>query len=576
MFIKTIFKKVNLTKNYLFVLFVIAQVIALILLVNTFIKSENQKNHIYAPSISEEVFVKNVTLKSSNGTVEDVVLPVSRDSGYSYSYNFVVERDSNDMQQYVNVIGKFSSFILRYKDEIIFHNRPSENAVVSSMAVSNNTVRIPHRLIGKSLEIEFFSNIPHNMPLMIPHILIGTKNQIRKHYFYKDLYKMMAAVALFITALFISIVGLFFIKIGQTSRNLFIAVLFAIIMSLYVFFGTDITLYYLQDFILPYFIDYTCLMIIPIPIYLLCLNIFYENDYYDWRAKSFEFVVAILLINFIIQWVVTLAGISEFILMENVTLLLLGFSSFYSVIVLATIDKNRIEAKRYLVFSALPLAIIIIFSIINYYHYGEGPTVSIIIIFAVYFIIMHFALALKKYVYEYNLAIEDDFYSQLAFYDSLTELPNRHAFESDIQQIASNTVTFSNVYLIMLDMNNLKVINDNYGHNYGDAYLKAAGEILRKTEKLNRDIKAYRHGGDEFMILAYDREKTEIDNIVDQINRLSSQIKISECEYVLDFAIGYSACLDQNTFDAFVIINEADKQMYVSKTAKKGVALNER
>ncbi len=572
--VKTIYRKVNFTKNYVFILFIVALLLALTLLGVVFIKSEDQLDYIYTPHMVKESAIKHVMLTGSDGSTELVDLPVVRDSKYSYTFSFEVDNDVNDMQQYVNVITHYTSFVLKHKGEVIFQAMPQKNAIVKSMALSYNTIKIPKRLLGKRLDIEFSSNVPENKKFQIPQLLVGTESQLRKHYFYKDLFKILAAVALFITAIFISVIGFFFIKIGQVARNLFIAVLFAGIMALYVFFGTQLMLYFFQNSVLPYFAVYACLMLMPTPIYLLFLNILYENDYCDWRVMSFEFIVVVQLINFIIQWVLTLLGISEFVLMENITIALLVGSLFYNFIVVLSLDKNRIGDKLILVLSVMPLSTTMTISAWNYYQF-KTPPIVLTIFCAIFFLIIHFQLSLKKYIYEYNLAIEDDFYRQLAYHDSLTQLPNRHNFERDIQQIASNSIRFSSVYLMMIDMNNLKEINDNYGHNMGDAYLKAAGELFLKLEKKYSEIKTYRQGGDEFIILAYNKEESELRRIINDIKKMSNKITIKKCDYVLDFAIGYAKCDDQRIFDAYRIKDEADKRMYLSKKHKMEVILNE-
>ncbi len=567
--IKNFLKKINLSKNYLLILFDIALVLAAILLLITFIKSTNQSAHLYSPKIAEPMEISKVDLKGSDGSVESVKLPVKRDSRYSYSYNFVVEKDINEMEQCVNVNVYYTSFIIRYKGEVIYEKSISKNPIVPSMAASFNVIDIPNRLIGKELEIEFVSNLPNSRALKIPKILIGTKTQIKKHYFYKELFSILAGIALFITAIFISIIGLFFITIGQSSRNLFIAVLFTIIMSLYVIFKSWIILDYLGNSVLAYFIEYTCLILTPVPIFLFFLNVFYENNYYDWRTKTFEYFVVIIFINLIVQWVFTLTGLSEFVLMEKTSLAILAISILYITVAVITLDKNKIEVKNYLIFSILPLVIFIIATTVTYYQTYDVQMMPLIIISVILLIATHFSLSLKKYVFEYNLAIENEFYSQLAYFDTLTQLSNRHDFEKTLESIVSKDVTFNNMYLIMLDMNNLKEINDNYGHKTGDAYLKAAGKLLLRIETKYGNLKAYRYGGDEFIILAYNKKQRELEKIISDINSLSNIKIVSECEYNLEFALGYSLCSDQDSFEILDIKEQADKNMYEDKAHKK-------
>ncbi len=529
-FIKSLYKKIDVVNNYSFILFGIALFLTCALLVNTFVHSIDQSEYIYSPKNSAPVLIKNVALRASDGTVERVELPVKRPSDNTYAYNFVIDEDVNGMQQCINVNVNYTSYYIRCDDEIVYSSTVPDDYIVPSMAASFDIIEIANKYLGKELEIEFISNLKSDRPLIIPELLIGTKNAVRKHFFYKGLFKLIASVALFITAFFIAVIGLFFIKIGQSSRNLFIAVLFAMIMSLYIFFRARIVFYYLENSVLGYFIEYTCLMLTPIPVYLLFLNVFYENDYYDWRVKSFEIVVVILIVNLVAQWILTLTGVSEFVLMQGITLGLLATAGAYICTIVFTLDGNKVKNKKMLAFSITPLALLMIAAIVGYYKTFVVPMVPLIIISVVLFMITHFVLALKKYTLDFNAVIENEFYSQLAYFDALTQLSNRHDFEKDVQAIVAREITFNNMYLIMTDMNGLKAINDTYGHKMGDVYLRAAGKLFLELEKKHRRIKAYRYGGDEFIVLAYDKKERELEKIIRDIKNFA-KTKMVDCEY---------------------------------------------
>ncbi|PID80130.1 MAG: hypothetical protein CSB19_00990 [Clostridiales bacterium] len=566
--LKSFCKRIDIANNYSYVLFFVVLCLSIALLVNTFIFSVDQAEFIYAPKNAAPVMIKNVTLRASNGASEQVELPVKRPSDNAYSYSFVVAKDATGMQQCVNVVADYTSYYIRYKDEIIYSSSTPRDSVVSSVPTAFDIIEIPNKFLGKELQIEFISNLKSDRPLRVPELLIGTKSGIRKYYFYMGLPKILASIALFITAIFIAVIGVFFIVIGQNARNLFIAVLFAIIMSLYIVLRAPIVFYFINNSILGYYIEYTCLMLIPVPIYLLFLNVFYENDYLDWRTKSFEILVVMLIVNFVVQWLLTLSGISEFVLMQGITLGLLAIAGFYLCISVFTLDGSRVRNKNLLVISIAPLASLMLVDIFDYYKTFVVPKVPFIIFSVAFFMTIQFVLAFKKYTLDFNAVIENEFYSQLAYIDSLTQLSNRHDFEKDVQAIVAGEITFNNMYLIMTDMNHLKTINDTYGHKMGDAYLKAAGEMFLELEKRHRRIKAYRYGGDEFIVLAYDKRARELEKIIRDIKRLSYGKK-HDCEYALDFAVGYSLCPNQASFELFSFKDEADNRMYADKQCQK-------
>ena len=81
--------------------------------------------------------------------------------------------------------------------------------------------------------------------------------------------------------------------------------------------------------------------------------------------------------------------------------------------------------------------------------------------------------------------------------DPLTGLKNRRAMLNDIQEMLE---TLSEpLWLVCLDLDNFKSINDQYGHDIGDQYLQRFGTMLEEMTKQNGQ--AYRMGGDEFAVL---------------------------------------------------------------------------
>jgi diguanylate cyclase (GGDEF)-like protein len=81
----------------------------------------------------------------------------------------------------------------------------------------------------------------------------------------------------------------------------------------------------------------------------------------------------------------------------------------------------------------------------------------------------------------------------LGYTDALTGIPNRKAFEED--RLGMHVFET----LILFDVDNLKRINDSFGHLFGDAILRSCAEIIRKAAE--RYGKAYRLSGDEFSVI---------------------------------------------------------------------------
>lgn len=147
--------------------------------------------------------------------------------------------------------------------------------------------------------------------------------------------------------------------------------------------------------------------------------------------------------------------------------------------------------------------------------------------------------------------------------DELTGLHNRRYFNLKIQeeQILTNSMG-----IIMIDIDYFKQYNDTYGHISGDFALREVALAL-KTKAPN-DIIPCRYGGDEFICICINKTDLEIEayinEIEDQIRKLSIHHKNSKCDTILTLSIGYSN-LSRHYRDFEIAIKQADNALYSAK-----------
>ncbi|MBS1187507.1 MAG: putative signal transduction eal-ggdef domain transrane protein [Burkholderiaceae bacterium] len=158
----------------------------------------------------------------------------------------------------------------------------------------------------------------------------------------------------------------------------------------------------------------------------------------------------------------------------------------------------------------------------------------------------------------------------LAYTDPVTSLPNRRAFNMELESmVASAKNSGGQVGLILLDLDNFKVVNDTMGHQCGDEILRMVANRLTSTLR-SVDL-VCRMGGDEFVLILMPDEDAEIDldTIAARVLELLSEpFRYQEHEFFLTASVGGSM-FPADAQDSETLIRKADAAMYSAKQEGK-------
>ncbi len=153
----------------------------------------------------------------------------------------------------------------------------------------------------------------------------------------------------------------------------------------------------------------------------------------------------------------------------------------------------------------------------------------------------------------------------MAYYDTLTNLPNRSLFYDRLQHELVHAHRNERMLAVMfLDLDRFKVINDTLGHTYGDQALKAVAERLKGCVRESDTVS--RWGGDEFIfIITNIIQPQDVAFIAHKIfNEMSSPFQLEEREVYITPTIGI-ALYPLDASDAENLIKKADTAMYHGK-----------
>lgn len=168
-----------------------------------------------------------------------------------------------------------------------------------------------------------------------------------------------------------------------------------------------------------------------------------------------------------------------------------------------------------------------------------------------------------------TLKRKTDLLEQLAGLDGLTDIPNRrslnHELIKEIENAFENNGLFS---FVMLDIDNFKNYNDNYGHSAGDFCLRSIAAKIRALA-IENDGFAARFGGEEFAVILRGKGgEAAVDfgnSLRERVEDLKIEHGFSDVSGFVTISIGIATIELKNLVDEKIIIDTADEALYSSK-----------
>ena len=234
------------------------------------------------------------------------------------------------------------------------------------------------------------------------------------------------------------------------------------------------------------------------------------------------------------------------------------FDSPFHLFIITVVSIFIAEAIVMFVLSMLPQLSVIEEAILD----------SLLLLFIVFPILYFFILnPLRLHINERKRV--EEILHELSLTDDLTGLSNRRGFFTLAQQelkIANRMI--KGVSLVFADLDNLKNINDSFGHQEGDKVLIEAANILKKTFR-EADIIA-RIGGDEFVLFQIGNSGITMDKINERVQTAIHKYNANaDREYTYSISFGIAFCEPEGSYSLDELLAQADKSMYEQKRNKQ-------
>lgn len=221
--------------------------------------------------------------------------------------------------------------------------------------------------------------------------------------------------------------------------------------------------------------------------------------------------------------------------------------------------------------SSLCLALLILF---GFFHVSLNAAILYSLYFVGQYIFgMVFITSCRREVERANqeLLRARDQLELLAKMDPLTEALNRHAFHSLLSHSETGTNTMTSGSVAVIDIDNLKPINDTWGHSTGDKAIRAVARAMRSL--IRADDMLFRWGGDEFLVLMFKLPEDDANRRMKKLNQMLEE----NCRRWTGMPVTVTVSHGVAGFDSLTelgqAIEAADQAMYAQRNEMRGISV---
>ena len=287
------------------------------------------------------------------------------------------------------------------------------------------------------------------------------------------------------------------------------------------------------------------------------------------RSPLLPVLFTVICINFVINILLTVTGISDYFnlvkISHAVIVIALAMAAYF---VISAVRHKQVE-KRFLRIFLVGMCLISIGAVIDLLIFRFSSNVLQSTSLYARMGSLLFLMLIGLYLIQENHRMQianSQALERLAYVDGLTGMKNRLAFNKAESSLLESP--YAKYMIIQFDINDLKMVNDLYGHAEGDKHISAAAGIIRDSIQDFGDC--YRVGGDEFIAIITSSDVEEAANgAIKLMERLTEEYNASENPPIkLDIAYGMATFIVSDG-DMEKSVRLADQRMYECKRIKK-------
>ncbi|SFB29559.1 diguanylate cyclase (GGDEF) domain-containing protein [Acetitomaculum ruminis DSM 5522] len=433
--------------------------------------------------------------------------------------------------------------------------------------------------IGKTIRMEI-EPIYQDDSSMLDRMVIQKKEAYVNSYIESHFLLFFISVIIIVFGIAVLVVNR--VSNKKNKEGLDFLVVFALIVGTWSAIDTLIPTIITGDVVSIKIMDYSLLFLMCYPI------IKFLNHLTVLRKKIYPRFVSVM--SILVAAICTFLRVLNIMDIHN-SIFLVHIEMFVSIIIIwkmfydeiRNTKKTGITNDNFEVFPSIVIfSICVLIDVSKYYILNKkGNNTSFFIrIGTMIVVITIMRMIFYKIVKYLKLAGATEDMEKIAYKDTLTSLGNRAAcneFENQIENNLKNSAC-TDAMVCQFDLNNLKLVNDNYGHDFGDRYIQSAAEAI--SASFGKDGKCFRIGGDEFIAYIvgedlesrYEKCLKEFLEFIENYNANSLKYKRRKGDLIdYPLSIAHGVALVSQTVDKTLTTAKkiADKRMYKNKIKMK-------
>lgn len=452
--------------------------------------------------------------------------------------------------QYDLVIRLDGKILYQYKEAMFARNTQMKSKLACIASLGEDVK-------GRVLTLSYHE--PQRGKYVIGPVYIGTGRAVALYQLKKEIIPLGAAMVMIVLSMIALVISLYMKKRQMSGGRFRDVALFLVVCSIWLVTDSSLAQSFSSNPDALCLISFYMFMLLAVPMIHFQQRIGDMAKYRILDTGIFAFYC-----NALTQGILAFLGIAEFKDMLFVTHILL----FVWVLILAAllIHEYRKHKKKevlvlltgYIIVGASGVIALILYWLFEISYYGVIFELGSLI-----FLVNIIADAVIEMADNIRYRMESQAYERIVREDGMTGFKTRNGFDKAVEKISSDIEEYEDILLIYIDIDQLRMINEEYGRAIGDELVVASARCIENV--FQGKGTCYRIGGDEFAVLIMNPDKSE-EFWLDQLKK-ETEISDRGSRYRISLSCGSSRLRDSD--GTFKTVgdwkHEADRKLYENK-----------